>query len=368
MSEKIRVLFILPLPPPVHGSSVMSNYIKCFQERIGTIKGDYVNLSTSRHIDEIGKISFKKILRFLLSYFKTFILLITRKYDVCYLAITCYGVGFLKDLPFILLCKLFRKKIIIHQHNKGMSKFQKKTLYKLLLPLAYSNVKVILLSWLLYPDISMFVKREQIYICPNGIPGQNNLMFKIKKNTISQFLFLSNILESKGIFVLLDACSSLKKEGYHFLCHVVGNASKEISFIRLDQEINKREIEDVVVVHGPKYGEQKAMFLEKVDFFVFPTYEDCFPLVLLEAIQYGLPVISTYEGAIPDIIQPNVNGILCQRGNLNELIAALKYLLLHEDVCIKMSKQNIERYLELFTLTIYEKNIYTIIKDVSKSN
>ena len=70
---------------------------------------DFVNLSTSRNIDEIGKKSIMKYLRFIGAYFITFWKLLTHRYALCYLAITCYGIGFLKDAPFVLLCKLFRR-------------------------------------------------------------------------------------------------------------------------------------------------------------------------------------------------------------------------------------------------------------------
>lgn len=58
---------------------------------------------------------------------------------VCYFAITCNGSGFIKDAPFVLLCKLFRRKVVIHQHNKGMSGCVDKQPYKWLLPL--SNIE-----------------------------------------------------------------------------------------------------------------------------------------------------------------------------------------------------------------------------------
>ncbi|WP_295876845.1 hypothetical protein [uncultured Akkermansia sp.] len=95
--------------------------------------------------------------------------LITHRPDIAYLAITCHGIGFLKDAPFVLLCKLFGCKIVLHQHNKGMKAYVDKPVYRWLLPLVYKKSTVILLSWLLYDDISAVVQREQVKVCPNGI-------------------------------------------------------------------------------------------------------------------------------------------------------------------------------------------------------
>ena len=137
---KPRVLFITPLPPPVHGSAMVSQYIKDSRLVNEQHDCDFVNLSTSRRMDEIGKGGIKKLLRFVGAYLTLLWKLLTRRYDLCYLAITCHGVGFLKDAPFVLLCKLFRRRVMIHQHNKGMSACVDRWPYRWLLPLVYRPV------------------------------------------------------------------------------------------------------------------------------------------------------------------------------------------------------------------------------------
>lgn len=133
----------------------------------------YVNLSTSRNNAEIDHFSswlvLKKGMRFIGAYMNVLWKLITHRPDIAYLAITCHGIGFLKDAPFVLLCKLFGCKIVLHQHNKGMKAYVDKPVYRWLLPLVYKKSTVILLSWLLYDDISAVVQREQVKVCPNGI-------------------------------------------------------------------------------------------------------------------------------------------------------------------------------------------------------
>ena len=166
----MKVLFIAPLPPPVHGSAMVSQYIKDSRLVNEQFDCDFVNLSTSRRMDEIGKGGIKKLLRFVGAYFALLWKLLTRRYDLCYLAITCHDMGFLKDAPFVLLCKLFRRRVLIHQHNKGMSRCVDRWPYRWLLPLAYRNTTVMLLSWHLYDDIASVVKREQVVICANGVP------------------------------------------------------------------------------------------------------------------------------------------------------------------------------------------------------
>ena len=183
-SSKLKpsILFITPLPPPVHGSAMMSQYVKDSKLINKTFNCDYVNLSTSRRMDEIGKKPLLKMVRFIWAYCIVLGKLMYHRYDLCYLAITCHGIGFLKDAPFVLLCKLFRRKIVIHQHNKGMSRDVERWPYRWLMPWIYRNTKVILLSWRLYPDIKKIVEKDQILICSNGIPDTLQEELEAKRN------------------------------------------------------------------------------------------------------------------------------------------------------------------------------------------
>ena len=104
--ERRHILFIVPLPPPVHGSAVVSRQIRDSERINALFDCDFINLSTSRSIQEINKFRPKKILRSLGALCQTCWKLATRRYDLCYLAITCHGRGFLKDFPFVMLCKL----------------------------------------------------------------------------------------------------------------------------------------------------------------------------------------------------------------------------------------------------------------------
>lgn len=362
--NKQRILFITPLPPPVHGSAMVSQYIKDCKELQEDFVCDFVNLSTSRSIDEIGKSSLMKYIRFIGAYFITFWKLLTHRYALCYLAITCQGMGFLKDAPFVLLCKLFGRKVVIHQHNKGMSKCVDKQPYKWLLPFVYRNTKVILLSWYLYPDIEKVVKKEQVLICPNGIPElfDNEPHFE-RNNEAPHLLFLSNLVPSKGVYVLLDACKMLKDKGYKFVCDFVGGESKEISRNIFEKAVTERGLKGFVIYHGPQYGDDKKKFFADADIFIQPTYEDCFPLTLLEAMQYKLPIISTDEGAVPDIVIYEKNGYICQRKDSVSTANAIEKLLDDKNLRIQMGESGYTFFKDRFTLYVFNANITSILKE-----
>lgn len=423
----MKILFIAPLPPPVHGSSMVSKYIKESTLIQECFDCDFVNLSTSRTMDEIGKGGLKKIFRFLGSLCSLLGKLLTHRYDLCYIAITCHGMGFLKDAPFALLCKLFGRKLLLHQHNKGMSRDCNRWPYRWLMPLVYRNATVMLLSWNLYPDISAVVKREQVIVCPNGVPpldnenltaelratgnvergtrghacvydndNENDNLFKSTEFILGQqnldsnsqnahtqacachpdgtvdcclstvdtitdgeaprLLFLSNLIVSKGIYVLLEACQRLKERGVAFHCDYVGGESKEVTGEQFRKAIAERGLEDCVTYHGPQYGADKDRAFRRADIFVFPTFYDneCFPLVLVEAMQYRLPIVTTPEGGILDIVTDGVNGLVCKQQDVDSLVVALSTLLADAALRREMGERGHARYLKEMTLEAFE--------------
>lgn len=354
MSKK-HILFITPLPPPVHGSAMMSQYIKESKLLNEAFDCDYVNLSTSRRMDEIGKKPLLKMVRFVWAYGIVLGKLICHRYDLCYLAITCYGIGFLKDAPFVLLCKLFGKKIVIHQHNKGMRRDVERWPYSWLLSWAYRNTKVILLSWRLYPDIEKVVRKEQVLICPNGIPENLQEEPETKRhNRIPHLLFLSNLMVSKGVLVLLDALKILKNKGYSFVCDFVGGETAEIDAIRFKVEVEKRGLDKLVIYDGKQYGADKERFFKQADAFVLPSDNECFPVVLLEAMQHKLPVVTTNEGGIEDIIEDGVNGFVCEKQDAPSMADQLVRLIMDESLRTRMGEAGYEKYQTWYTLHCFE--------------
>lgn len=371
MDKKPRILVIAPFPPPVHGSAVVSQQIRDSELINEAFTCDYVNLSTCRKMTEAGEFSMAKLWRVSSSLFKAFRNLLIHHYDLCYLAITCRGGSFIKDAPFVLLCKLFKRKIIIHQHNKGMSNYVDRQPYKWLYPLVYKKVKVILLSWYLYPDIERIVHKENVLICPNGINVQEVLEkpetidSEADTNRVPRLLFLSNLIESKGVFVLLDALKILADKEVSFSCDFVGGETVDISAERFAAEVDKRGLNRVVVYHGRKDGEEKQAYFEKSDVFVFPSSEDCFPLVLLEAMSHHLPIVTTTEGGIPDEVSDGKNGLICERNNPESLAECIAKLLEDKDLRRKMGEEGWQRLKTMFTTEVFEENIKTLLLKVA---
>jgi glycosyltransferase involved in cell wall biosynthesis len=179
----------------------------------------YINLSTSRSIDEIGKGGVEKLWRYLGILFQTFWNLVVFRPAIVYLTLTAKGSGFYKDALLALLIKGFGMKVVYHFHNKGVSERQNYKIDNWLYKKVFKNAEIILLSRHLYPDIQKYVQEEQVHYCPNGIPDAFSTMptkRQSEENTKVTILFLSNLIESKGLFVLLHACAILQQKNIPF--------------------------------------------------------------------------------------------------------------------------------------------------------
>lgn len=364
MPSQIKIFFVLHVPPPVHGSSIVGGFIKKSTLINGVFNSRYINLGTSKSIDEIGKNGFKKWLiyfRILISVFKQ---LVVFKPDVVYLAMTAKGIGFYKDMLVVCITKLFKAQVVIHFHNKGVSVNENKTLDNLLYKLVFKNTKIILLSKYLYPDIKKYVKEDNVYYCPNGIPNVTSEAIETSvKNDCVHILFLSNLIESKGVIVLLNALSILKNNDVNFKCNFVGGIGDISESLFLDT-IAKLDLKANVKYLGKKYNEEKAAIFRNSDIFVHPTFSDCFPLVLLEASQYKLPIISTHEGAIPEIIEDGSNGFLVHKKDEVALAEKLEVLIKDESLRLSLGKAAHEKYLKEYTLSIFENKMCSILKSI----
>ena len=366
LQKNNKILFILHCPPPVHGSAVIGLQIKDSATINAAFDCRFINLNTSKSIGDIGKNAFSKILRYFSIIWKVLFNLIVFRPGLCYFAITAKGIGFYKDFLLVLLVKIFRIKLVYHFHNKGVSTGQHKWLDNLLYRFSFKSADVILLSPLLYSDIQKYVSLNAVHYCPNGIMPLVNDSQKLatEKKDLIEILFLGNMIETKGVYILLDACKILKQKAIIFHCTFVGGWS-DITETQLQERISLMELTDSVSYAGKKEGKAKHDFLVKADIFVFPTYYDkeCFPLVLLEAMQFNLPIISTYEGGIRDIVQDGITGFLVPQKDAVALAQKLEQLIDNGDLRKVMGEKGKIRYEKNFTLHRFENNLITILKD-----
>lgn len=334
-----------------------SNFLNC-----ELIKSNFfievVDLKFARSINELRKFSLLKIIKVIYYGYEIVKKVITKKPDLVYFTLCPTGFIFYRDACYVYLLKLLNSKIVFHLHGKGVrSTVKKKSLKKSLYSWVFKNTHVICLSDGLSEDISE-VYRSVPFIVPNGIEVHSRFNVIVDRLNISipQILFLSNYTRDKGILVLIEALGILHNQGYIFNARFAG-APLDISIEFLESCISNHNLSEVAKVIGPLYDDDKLSEFQKADIFVLPSYNDAFPLVILEAMQFSLPVISTFEGGIPEIVINGETGFLVETRNVHMLSEKLAILLKDKDLRIKMGEKGYERFINNFTVNHFKNNL-----------
>lgn len=365
---KAKILFLVHLAPPVHGAAALGGYVKDSALINSTFNSKYINLATAASLADIGEFGLKKVWVILKLWYKVLLSLTKAKYDLCYMTINSKGVPWYKEMVIVAMLKMFRVPIVYHYHNKGVAENLNSRLNIFLYNFQFKNTKTIVGSRLLYADVKKFVPQADVYYCANGIPPL--LLQKLEspttqpKNNSVNILFLSNLIQSKGVFILLDACALLKAKQVPFNCFFVGGES-DITATIFNEQVLKLNLQSNVKYLGKKYGIDKQKAFSEADIFVLPTYyhNECFPLVILEAMQQALPVISTFEGGVPDFVEDKVSGFLVPQKNVEALADKLEMLILNPQLRKVMGLAGEKLYNQKYTVEIYQNSINNILID-----
>lgn len=367
---KPKILFIMHMPPPVHGAAMVGQYIHDSKLINGEFDCHYINLTTAKNLQDIGKVGMRKLLDFFKLLKKIWHEVKVVKPQLVYVTPNACGGAFYKDFVVVQMLKRQGCQVVVHYHNKGVATRQEKWLDNVLYKRFFKGIKVILLSECLYDDVKKYVKRDDVFVCGNGIPSAAiescvSAPFDAAspEDKIPHLLFLSNLLISKGVVVLLDSLKVLKEKGCRFVCDFVGGETVEMDAAMFQAEVAKRGLEGMVVYHGRKYGNDKEAFLNGADIFVFPTFyhNECFPLVLLEAMEHGVACISTTEGGIPGIIDDGKTGFLVPKHDAVALADKIEMFIRDTDLRHKMGSSGREKYEREFTLEVFDKRIAEIL-------
>jgi glycosyltransferase involved in cell wall biosynthesis len=365
---KSKILAIIQLPPPVHGQSTMNQVVyesKLINQSFNfkTIQLHFATLAN------IGIPSINKLSKMIFYLFHIFNDLRLFKPDLIYFTLSPTGLAFYRDSIYVGLIRLFRVPIVFHLHGKGIKEKARHPFNKILYFFVFKNAKIILLSKLLKTDLEGVIdKKKQLFYLPNGIKDDEiSHHFRQLQKPPSKtpvILFLSNIDKTKGVFIFLEALSYLIKRNFEIEALLVGGIVASVPEKMLHQKINDYNLTNNVTYLGPKFGKEKEEILSNSDIFVFPTYKDAFPLVILEAMRAGLPILSTKEGAIPEIVDDGKTGLLVEKKNARDLADKIELLLKDDKLRSKMGKESQLKFLEKYSSDIFEKNLNNIFKKI----
>lgn len=350
------------MPPPVHGAAMMGKYIHDSELINKTFNCYYINLTTAKSLQDIGKGGIGKLWKFICLLIKVLKTVNEIKPQLVYATPNACRGAFYKDFTIIMFLKIMKQHIIVHYHNKGVSTRQNIPFDNILYKLFFKRLKVILLADTLYQDIEKYVEQKDVYICPNGIQVKENIHSNSNKSSKTNIMFLSNMMKAKGVWDLVEACEILKRKHKKFHCHFVGKWS-DITQKEFTKKTAEYALQDYITDYGAKYNTEKELFFSQTDIFLFPTHNEAFGLVLLEAMEYSIPCIATNEGGIPSIIEENKTGFIIKKHSPEEIADKIEYLMEHPEQRIAMGKAGKEKFLREFTLNKFENRMKDILED-----
>lgn len=341
---KMKILLLSPLPPPSGGIATWTELYMQSED----IRNHKITLINTAVFGSREKSLDKRNLKNEITRSKNILLklrkLITSyKYDIVHINISCSKFGLIRDFIYARYAK-YKKTPVIIQFHCDTKYMIKDTLSEYAFnKLCHLADKLFCLNQSSKKHIKMVSGCDSIII-PNFFnEKQLKSLNRLKlSEQITDVLFVGHVVKAKGCIEIIKLAEKLPKLKFK----LIGYISDEIRQLSIPKNVE-------MVGEIPKENVILQMLL--ADVFLFPTYTEGFPNVILEAMACGLPIIATPVGAIPDMIEDS-GGVLVEVGDINGMIKAINTLQ-DKNLRYKISKWNQEKVIKSYSTEIVMKKI-----------
>jgi glycosyltransferase involved in cell wall biosynthesis len=207
----------------------------------------------------------------------------------------------------------------------------KKICYPFIEKIVYNNLQNIVV---LTPYVERVVRQiisdsqHKFYVIPAGV--DSDFFIEHKREQKDRLLYVGVIEPRKGILDLLKALSLVKTKKPNVNLHIVGKIKSHIYYQQLSDYIKNNKLSSMVSLCGQLSKKEIINEYKETSIFVFPSYEESFGIVLLEAMATGTPVIASSVGGIPYVVQHKITGCLVGKGDVEDLAKNILLLLNNE--------------------------------------
>ena len=152
---------------------------------------------------------------------------------------------------------------------------------------------------------------------------------------------ICRLVEKKGVEYGIRAVAELAKTQPNIEYHIIGDGRLKNQLQQLVLELN---VGNLVKLHGWQQQSEIINFLKSSDIFLAPSVtsregdQEGIPVVLMEAMARGLPVVSTQHSGIPELVKDGVSGFLVPERDVDGLVEKLNYLIEHPEVWSEMGR------------------------------
>jgi glycosyltransferase involved in cell wall biosynthesis len=319
------------VPPPLVGSSYA---VQLLLESSFARSFDLVHIDTAfaSSVADMGRPSLTKVAR-LARYLFALVRERMRGLDAVIIVPAYTRVPFFKDALGVILARwILRVPVILWTNSNRLPVFHQesgKVMRAFIRFILRSAVRVIAPGEKFRADLEKFVAPDRIVVIPNGVPDPGQLPRRTEQGSSARVLYLSNMLRSKGWPELLQAAHLLAMRYPDLRVDFHGSPGSDAPAEELKQAFASSQFPDAIRWHGPVQGDAKAEAFRAADIFCLPTAypTEAHPLAILEAMSYALPVVSCRTGAVEEMVEHDVTGLLVPVRDPDALAAALDRLI-----------------------------------------
>lgn len=349
-----RILIIGPTPPPFHGVAVaiqtllQSDLVKRFRVA-------HLDLADRRGIQHVNKPDLYDVFLFIRQWMKLVEMLIGTCPAASYLVLSQTTIGFLRDSVLIWPAYLSGSHVVLHLHGGN---FREWFLGRSWFMQVYVKVvlrcvrRVIVLGESLKHQFEGLIDEERIAVVPNGIdwPSPDVSRNLPRSGSRIRILHLSTLSHLKGALVLLQAVPFVVNQRKDVEFVFAGPWSHVEDELWAEQFIREEKVGDCVSFSGQVDGAEKRALFDTADIFVFPgVQQEGQPLVVIEAMAAGLPVIFTDRGCLRDTVPDGEAGLEVPINDPQQLADCILWLLGHPEKVKVMGACARNRYEALYT-------------------
>lgn len=295
-------------------------------------------------------------------------------FDVVVVKTTQEWASFIRDIPLLLITRRLCQRIVLQFHGGRSDLLSDRghVLFKAASGLLLKKSDAILVlsseekhQWQQFSPSGRYYVVANVFVRPNE--DKTNLAGppSVRPKEMPVLLFVGRLIKEKGIYDLLEAQALLKEKAP---CHtvIVGDGPEAIHVTQKAQTLG---IEDQVTRTGYLTGAELARIYRTSSIFVLPTYWiEGFPTVIPEAMNAGLPIVTTKTRGIADHLHEGVNALFVPPKNPAALASALERLLADPELSARMSSANREKVNEFAPEVIGRRYIDILKKVVGQEN
>ncbi len=268
----------------------------------------------------------------------------------------------LRKGAIVLFCKMLSVPVFLHFHAVTFERDLVRLpvlLQKLaLLPFRVATCDIVLgEKWRRWMQDDIHVRHVPIEVLVNGVPiEQPASRHHANADGPLNILFLGNLIERKGVSNLIAALAMVPQTGLGWRARFAGNG--DVAHYTAVAE--QAGIVDKLGFSGWVGQETARALVSSADLMVLPSYDEGLPLVILEALGLGTPVIATPVGAIPEVLTDGKDVIFCAPGDAAGLAAAIERLLVDPALRQSLCDNGMQTFREEFSVEAFRTNLLKI--------